>query len=104
MVEVAFVATQVHSLQLVTWSTDPELFVLTVVMFVLLQTLGNFLLAAMIAFEKYGMDPQKRTAINQIVSFCCYTLLFGNVATAPFAVWRYTIGKLGNFDIITTAC
>ena len=40
-------------------------------MFVLIQTLGNFLLFCMIVYEKFGMDSKKRTLTNQLLSSIC---------------------------------
>ena len=86
----------------ITWADNPVLLVGVVAMFCLLQTLGNFLLYALIVFEKYGMDAQKRTAVNQIISASCATLIFGNAVLIPGVVWRLIIGPLGKvlFNIV----
>ena len=53
------------------------------ILFFVVETLGNFLLFCLIIYEKYGMDAQKRTATNQLLSgFCCSVILF-NVGILP---------------------
>ena len=42
-----------------------------VFLFLIVEILGNFLLLSMITYEKYGMDPQKRTVTNQLLSSIC---------------------------------
>ena len=44
---------------------------LIALIFVLSQTLGNFLLFCTILYEKFGMDSQKRTVTNQLLSSIC---------------------------------
>lgn len=41
---------------------------------IIIQVLGNALCACIIAYEKYGGDPQKRTILNQL-----FSMLTGNV-------------------------
>ena len=43
------------------------------------EIIGNGLLTLIIVYEKFTMDPQKRTAINQLVSFACYIFLIHNI-------------------------
>ena len=40
-----------------------------------LEIIGNGCLFATFAYERFGMDPQKRTAINQLLSQCCWTIM-----------------------------
>ena len=62
---------------------DPELVALYIVLLVILETLGNFLLLCMILHEKYGMDPQKRTVTNQLLSKMLIVQIFCNVFIMP---------------------
>ena len=41
------------------------------IIYVTLETIGNFLLFCMIMYEKFGMDPKKRTINNQLLSSIC---------------------------------
>ncbi len=55
---------------------------------VLLETLGNGLLYAIIFYEKYGMDPQKRTLSNQLFSLLCGAFIFMNLFGIPLLLTR----------------
>ena len=75
-----------------------------VLLFVILETLGNFLLLSMIIYEKYGMDPQKRTVSNQLLSNNCVMWLIYNLSIMPlFMVHRVfrTQSKLHLTNIFT---
>ena len=57
-----------------------------VFLFLIVEILGNFLLLSMITYEKYGMDSQKRTVTNQLLSSICVSFLIHNVIVMPIAV------------------
>ena len=57
--------------------------VLYAVMFVIFETIGNFLLFCMIIYEKYGMDSQKRTVTNQLLSSICGSRILHNFIAVP---------------------
>ena len=57
------------------YSPSPQMLVFVVVIFLLVETVGNFLLFCMIIYEKYGMDSQKRTVTNQLLSTICVNLI-----------------------------
>jgi hypothetical protein len=61
---------------------------------VAVEVIGNGLLASIIMYEKFGMDPQKRTTINQSVSKVCWMLIMTNLAIFPFMVVRILFGPL----------
>ena len=44
---------------------------LYIMMFLILESVGNFLLFCMISYEKYVMDSQKRTVTNRLLSNIC---------------------------------
>ena len=77
----------------ISYISDPGLVavVFYIVSLVTVETLGNFLLICMILYEKYGMDAQKRTIANQlltrmlIVQICCN--IFIMPLTAFFAIF-----------------
>jgi hypothetical protein len=56
------------------------------------EVIGNGLLAIIIMYEKYGMDPQKRTAINQVLSKVCWLTIMTNLIVFPFMVMRTLFG------------
>jgi hypothetical protein len=61
---------------------------------VAVEVIGNGLLASVIMYEKFGMDPQKRNTINQLVSKVCWMLIMTNLAIFPFMVVRTLFGPL----------
>ena len=69
------------------YNTVPALVkVLYIFLFLLLETLGNFLLYCLVIYEKYGMDAQKRTVTNQLLSKVCIVTLFYNIIAMPLAM------------------
>lgn len=66
-------------------------------------TLGNFFYLALIHYEKYGGDPMKRTAINQIISLICMTLVINSLVSQPIVTWSFIVGPvsgpLANFAL-----
>ena len=60
------------------YNPSPQMLVVTVIIFLLVETVGNFLLFCMIIYEKYGMDSQKRTVTNQLLSTICGNIIVFN--------------------------
>ena len=58
--------------------------VLVALIFVLLETIGNFLLFCIILYEKFGMDSQKRTVTNQLLSSICWNQIVANCIFTTF--------------------
>ena len=56
---------------------------IALILFLFLEIFGNSSLICLIIFEKYGMDPQKRTLTNQLFSSCCTSLIILNILIAP---------------------
>ena len=52
---------------------------IAVILFLLIETLGNFLLLCTIVYEKFGMDSHKRTVTNQLFSCYCWILIAANI-------------------------
>ena len=70
-----------------------------------IEIIGNGFLFIIIFYEKYGMDPQKRTVNNQLLSALCKILIVCNTVFVPFISFRVSfdipIGMLlrpGLFD------
>ena len=57
-----------------------------------IEILGNICLFATIVYERFGMDPQKRTVINQLLSQCCWIVMFHNITTFPALIFRRLLG------------
>ena len=61
-------------------------------LFLFLESVGNFLLFYMVIYEKYGMDSQKRTVTNQLLSGVCVSIIFNNIFLMPFFMVSKTFG------------
>ena len=67
-------------------------------LFLFLETLGNFLLFCMIIYEKYGMDSQKRTITNQLLSSICWSAIAFNVLFMPIIMSARIFGPPGKLN------
>ena len=63
-------------------------------LFLILETVGNFLLFCMIIYEKYGMDSQKRTITNQLLSSICWSAILWNIFFMPIIMIARIYGPL----------
>ena len=54
----------------------------------LIETVGNACLLATFSYERFGMDPQKRTIINQLLSQMCWIIIALNITCLPIIVFR----------------
>ena len=61
-------------------------------LFLFLESVGNFLLFYMVIHEKYGMDSQKRTVTNQLLSGVCVSIIFNNIFLMPLFMVSKTFG------------
>ena len=61
-------------------------------LFLILETVGNFLLFCMVIHEKCGMDWQKRTVTNQLLSSVCISCIFHNIFFMPIFMVSKTFG------------
>ena len=68
------------------------LIVLCIVLLIMLETLGNFLLFCLVWYEKYGMDAQKRTVTNQLLSSMCIAQILFNILLMPFVTFFIIMG------------
>ena len=68
---------------------------------IVISILGNGLLSLIIVYEKYTMDPQKRTVINQLVSHACQLLLIHNFVGIPLMTYVIIVDDAGkSFTLI----
>jgi hypothetical protein len=58
------------------------------------QIIGTTMLSGIIHYEHYGGDPQKRTILNQLVSFISICLILGNLLPVNIFLWRLIIGPI----------
>ena len=65
-----------------------EMMTLYIFLFLIEEILGNFLLISMITYEKYGMDSQKRTVTNKLLSSICVSFIMQNVIALPIAMFH----------------
>ena len=60
------------------------------ILFLIMETLGNYLLFCMVWYETFGMDSKKRTITNQLLSRMIFALIFFNIFFMPLqfvAAW-----------------
>ena len=69
---------------------------LYIMMFLILESVGNLLLFCMITYEKYGMDSQKRTVTNQLLSNLCFCVILYNILIMPTVLIHRVFGPQGN--------
>ena len=69
-----------HSVNL---SSPAHLMTFYIFLFLIVEILGNFLLLSIITYEKYGMDSQKRTVTNQLLSSICVSFIMHNIIAMP---------------------
>ena len=77
-----------HSLNVSRPAPSAEMMTFYVFLFLIVEILGNFLLLSMITYEKYGMDSQKRTVTNKLLSSICVSFIIHNVIAMPIGMLR----------------
>ena len=75
-----------NSMNVYSPAPSAEMTMFYVFLFLIIESLGNFLLLSMITYEKYGMDPQKRNVTNQLLTSICVSFLIHNVIAMPLAM------------------
>ena len=63
---------------------------------VCIEIIGNGCLFTTFAYERFGMDSQKRTVINQLLSQCCWTIMIFNITSFPIIIFRRLLGPLNS--------
>ena len=64
------------------YNASPKMLVFAIIIYLLVEIVGNFLSFCMIIYEKFGSDSQKRTATNQLLSSICGMFIVFNVVFA----------------------
>ena len=68
----------IHKHEISEYNPSTLILGLVALIFVLSETFGNFLLYCTILYEKFGMDSQKRTVTNQLLSSICWNQIVFN--------------------------
>ena len=68
-----------------------------VILLIILETLGNFLLLCMIWYEKYGMDSKKRTVTNMLLSRIIFAQILCNIFIMPLPAIGLTFGAFSEY-------
>ena len=80
----------------VDYMNDNPVFILTcVIITCIVEIIGNGNLIIMMVYERYAMDPQKRTVNNQLISYLCFVGIIQNLICCPIATHRMLISPLG---------
>ena len=77
-----------HSMNVNSPAPSAEMMTFYVFLFLIVEIPGNFLLLSMITYEKYGMDSQKRTVTNQLLSSICVSFMIHNFIAMPIAMFH----------------
>ena len=93
-----------------TFQTDTSNALKGLFFYLFLLVFGNAALRILILYEKEGMDPQKRTINNQLLSKMCLILIWRNVflslgvvAMSPF-FWNIDLGIYFNILVFFLPC
>ena len=70
-----------------------------VILLIILETLGNFLLFCMIWYEKYGMDSKKRTVTNMLLSRIIFAQILCNIFIMPLPTIGLTFDAFSEYII-----
>ena len=89
------------SIELIANTIEYKEAIICVAIAIIISILGNGLLSLIIIYEKYTMDPQKRTVINQLVSHACQLLLIHNFVGIPLMTYVIIVDDAGkSFPLI----
>ena len=65
----------------------------------IMETIGNYLLFCMVWYEKFGMDSNKRTINNQLLSRMILVLIFYNIFFMPLFFGAFLIPYSEYFQV-----
>ena len=84
-----------YSIEFKSKCIEYEKAIICIIIATIISVLGNGLLSLIIVYEKYTMDPQKRTVINQLVSHACQLLLIHNSIGIPLMTYVIIVDDVG---------
>ena len=65
----------------------------------IVEIFGNGNLLIMMIYERFAMDPQKRTVNNQLIFNLCLSNLIQNLISCPLFTYRLLVSPLGKLPI-----
>ena len=74
---------------------QPYKALICIVLAIIIEIVGNGLLILVIVYEKFTMDPQKRTVINQLVTIACFFFLIQNIFGVPIMTYIIIVKDAG---------
>ena len=74
---------------------QPYKALICIVLAMIIEIVGNGLLVLVIIYEKFTMDPQKRTVINQLVTIACFFFLIQNIFGVPIMTYIIIVKDAG---------
>ena len=75
------------------------LIMICIVLAIDIEIIGNGLLVLVIVYEKFTMDPQKRTVINQLVTIACFFFLIQNIFGVPIMTYIIIVKDAGKIYV-----
>ena len=69
--------------------------IIIIIILVLIETLGNVFLFGIFIYEKYGINANRRTVQNMLISQICLDFLFCQTFALPFWVYGYFFSESG---------
>ena len=66
-----------------------------IIIAIVIEIIGNGLLILVIVYERFTMDPQKRTVINQLVSIACLIFIIHNIIGVPIMTYILLVNDGG---------
>ena len=73
-----------------------------IVLGILLEILCNAMLFGIFLYEKYGVDSQRRTIINMLLSQVCFATIVLNLLSMPFWVYGHFVSRIESMLAVLT--
>ena len=73
-----------------------------IVLGILLEILCNAMLFGIFLYEKYGVDSQRRTIINMLLSQVCFATIVLNLLSMPFWVYGHFVSRIAPILAVLT--
>ena len=65
----------------------------------IVEIFGNGNLLIMLIYERFAMDPQKRTVNNQLIFNLCFSNIIQNLISCPLLTYRMLVSPLGKLSL-----
>ena len=73
-----------------------------IVLGIILEILCNAMLFGIFLYEKYGVDSQRRTIINMLLSQVCFATIVLNLLSMPFWVYGHFVNRIESMLAVLT--